>query len=159
MSPTSSIIRDAIEGERRWFYGGGLHVWKASAEETDGSLILFEDHLARGKTTPLHQHPDQDEVLYIIEGELLYRSDDAERRVGCGGTIVTPRGVPHALLVVSDTARLLCLQTPGSGEAFYRHASEPSAASDGPVDFAKIREAAGATGSTIVLGPPPFQKR
>lgn len=159
MSEQRSIIRDEGEGEHRWFYGGGLHVWKATAEDTNGSLFVFVDHLVQGKTTPLHQHPDGDEVLYVIEGEILYRSGDAERRVGRGATIVTPRSVPHALLVLSDAARLLCLQTPGSGEAFYRRASEPSSGSDGRVDFGRIRAAAEATGATVVLGPPPFQKR
>jgi quercetin dioxygenase-like cupin family protein len=154
----NSIIRAEAEGERRWFYGGGLHVWKATAEETNGALFLFEDHLVRGKTTPLHRHPDQDEVLYVIDGELLYSADGVERRVTRGATIVTPRGVPHAFLVVSDSAKLLCLQTPGSGEPFYRSASEPALGAEGPVDFSKIGEAARATGTTVVLGPPPFSK-
>jgi len=37
----------------------------------------------------------------------------------------TPRGVPHAFVVVSATARLLCLHTPGCCQAFYWDASEP----------------------------------
>jgi quercetin dioxygenase-like cupin family protein len=158
MSTANSIIRDEGEGERRWFYGGGLHVWKATAEDTNGSLILFEDQLARGKTTPLHHHPDQDEVVYVIDGEILYSSAGVERRVTRGATIVTPRGVPHAFLVLSESARLLLLQSPGSGQAFYRGASEPAGTSDGKVDFSKIRATAEATGTTVVLGPPPFQK-
>ena len=71
---------------------------------------------------------------------------------------MTPRGVPHAFLVVSESARLLVLQTPGNGQAFYRNASEPAGDESGLVDFAKIGEAAKATGTTVVLGPPPFRK-
>ena len=82
MSNSQSIIRDEGEGERRWFFGGGLHIWKARAAETGGSFCVLEDHLTRGKVTPWHQHPDHDELLYVIEGELLYKSGDSERRVG-----------------------------------------------------------------------------
>ena len=158
MNDAKPIIRDENEGERRWFYGGGLHLWKATAEDTNGSFFLFVDELVRGKTTPLHRHPDQDEMVYVIDGEILYSGGGVERRVGRGATIVTPRGIPHAFLVVSESARLLFLQTPASGQAFYREASEPAQAEDGPVDFSKIREAAAATGATVVMGPPPFQK-
>lgn len=153
------IVRADGEGERLWFHGGGVHTWKATAEETNGAFIVFEDSLVRGKTTPLHRHPEQDEMLYVIEGELLYRSaDGSERRVTRGGTIVTPRGAEHAFVVISESARLLCLQTPGSGQAFYRQASEPAGEGDGPVDFRKVAEAAKQTGATVILGPSPFAK-
>ena len=69
-----------------------------------------------------------------------------------------PRGVPHAFMVTSPQARMLCLQTPGTGEPFYRRASEPAIAGQPPVpmDFGRIAEAAQATGAIEVLGPPPF---
>lgn len=158
MSNSQTIIRDAGEGERRWFFGGGLHIWKARSAETGGAFFALEDVLTQGKVTPLHHHPDQDELLYVIEGELLYKSRDSERRVGQGATIVTPRGVPHAFMVLSESARVLSLQAPGDGEAFYLAASEPAGETAGRVDFAKIREAAESTGVTVVLGPPPFKK-
>jgi hypothetical protein len=68
--------------------------------------------------------------------------------------------VPHAFLVTSPTARVLCLQTPGSAEAFYRGASEPAGADTspaGPVDFDRVRESAERSGGMQLLGPPPFQ--
>ena len=42
-STPAPIIRSAADGERRWFYGGGVHTWKATAEETNGAFLLFED--------------------------------------------------------------------------------------------------------------------
>ena len=94
------------------------------AEDTGGAFFLFEDVMARGKSTPLHRHPEADETVYVLEGEILVNVDGKETRVGAGGMTFTPRGVPHAFLVVSDRARLLTLQTPGIGQAFYRDASE-----------------------------------
>lgn len=52
-----SLVRATDDGERRWFFGGGLHIWKATAEETGGAFLLFEDRMDHGKVTPLHLHP------------------------------------------------------------------------------------------------------
>jgi quercetin dioxygenase-like cupin family protein len=153
------IVRAAGEGERLWFYGGGLHIWKATAAETGGAFLLFEDVMSRGKTTPLHTHP-HDETLYILEGEILLHVDGEEQRVGAGGVAMAPRGVPHAFLVTSETARILFLETPGSSEAFYRGASEVATTDleiSAPVDFARVRASAERNGGIEILGPPPFK--
>jgi quercetin dioxygenase-like cupin family protein len=155
-----SIVRAAGEGEKLWFYGGGLHIWKATAAETGGAFLLFEDVMSRGKTTPLHTHPQADESLYVLDGEILVHIDGDEQRLGSGGVAVAPRGVPHAFLVTSETARILCLETPGSSEAFYRGASEPATADleiSAPVDFARVRASAERNGGIEILGPPPFK--
>jgi quercetin dioxygenase-like cupin family protein len=153
-----SIVRNAGEGERMWFLGGGIHTWKAFAEETGNSMIVFEDELERGKVTPMHLHADVDEAMYVIEGEILLNVDGTERTVRAGGFTFAPRGCAHAFVVTSDRARVLAIQTPGSGQAFYRDASQPANESgSGPVDFDRIREVAAETGATTILGPPPFE--
>ena len=151
------IIRAQGEGDKRSFLGGGTHTWKLLTEDTNGAFFLFEDTMVKGKTTPLHLHPEADETVYVLEGEILVNIDGEERQVGAGGMTFTPRGTPHAFVVLSDTCRLLTLQTPGVGQAFYRGASE-AATDDGPapVDFARVRAVALETGGMAVLGPPPF---
>ena len=61
--------------------------------------------------------------------------------------------------MLTDTARLLCLHTPGCCQAFYWDASEPTT-SDHPgtqtVDFAMVQASAKANGGIDILGPPPF---
>lgn len=152
-----AIVRNCDEGERRWFLGGGTHTWKALAEETDNSMLVFEDELERGKVTPMHLHEDADEALYVIEGEIVLNVEGQESVVGAGGFTFAPRGCAHAFVVTSDHARILCIQTPGSGQAFYRNASEPATESGtGPVDFDRLKEVAIETGATTIVGPPPF---
>lgn len=154
-----AIVRNDGEGDRMWFLGGGTHTWKATSEETGNSMIVFEDDLEQGKVTPMHFHADVDEALYVIEGEILLRgeSDHDERVLGAGGFAFAPRGCVHAFAVTSPRARLLCIQTPGSGQAFYRDASQPATESGtGPVDFNRLREIAVETGATTIVGPPPF---
>lgn len=102
---------------------------------------------------------DADEMLYVLDGEILVDFGGKRHTVGQGGVVVAPRGVDHAFLVTSETARLLLVVTPGSAESFYFEVSEPAAerhlGGDGPVDFGRIRESAQKTGVTEILGPPP----
>ena len=173
MSSTSTvpaaIIRAEGEGERRWFFGGGVHTWKVRAHESNGAFLLFEDSMTGGKATPLHTHPDSDETAVVLEGEILMHVDGANHHVGAGGVAVAPRGVPHAFLVLSATAKILFLHTPGCCEAFYWGASEPMPTEDadrtegaaggfaeGVVDFDRVRASAQAHGGIVLLGPPPF---
>lgn len=159
MSGATPIIRQDCEGERMWFAGGGTFTWKATAAETGGAFVLLEDSMERGKVTPLHSHPADDETLYVLEGELLAHFDGEEHRVGAGGVFVAPRGVPHAFMVTSETARVLVLQTPGTGESFYREAGEPIESGQDvtrPADWARLRAVAERSESIELLGPPPF---
>jgi len=157
MSGAGSIIRSTGDGEKRWFFGGGLHTWKATAEETNGAFLCFEDHMTEGKMTPFHTHPDADESFYVLEGEIVVHVDGKEHLIGPGGFAVALRGEPHAFMATSDT-RMLCWQTPGSCQEFFRHASEPTSdeSIDGPVDFARVQASAKEHGGVEILGPPPF---
>jgi quercetin dioxygenase-like cupin family protein len=160
MSTAGTIIRGEGEGKRLWFAGGGLWTMKATAEETDGAFILVENQMTEGKMTPLHTHPNQDETLIVLEGEILVYAEGSEYRVGPRGVAVALRGVPHAFMVTSESAIILALQTPGSGEAFYRDASEPASADTDPArtDFARLQAAAQRHPDIIeILGPPPFE--
>jgi quercetin dioxygenase-like cupin family protein len=156
-----SIVRAKEDGERRAFFGGGLHIWKATSEETGGAFLLFEDRLDHGKVTPLHIHPDSDETMIVLEGEILMHLDGVEHTVAAGGVAVAPRGVPHAFKVVGpDGTRLLCLHTPGCCQAFYWDASEPAHNGDetgGTVDMSRVQASAQKNGGIEILGPPPFR--
>ena len=37
MKTLKATVRDSGEGEQRWFYGGGVHTWKATAENPSKS--------------------------------------------------------------------------------------------------------------------------
>jgi quercetin dioxygenase-like cupin family protein len=160
MSTAGTIIRGEGEGEHLWFAGGGLWTMKATADETDGAFSLWEDRMVQGKTTPLHTHPNVDETIIVLEGEILVYAEGREHRVGPRGVAVALRGAPHAFMVTSESALILTLQTPGSGEAFYRDASEPATAETDPArtDFGLLRAAAERHPDIIeILGPPPFE--
>jgi quercetin dioxygenase-like cupin family protein len=159
----ATVIRNADEGENLWFAGGGVFTLKVSAEDTGGMFFLLEDHVVRGKTTPLHRHQNEDELIYVLDGEMIAHMGGNEQRVGKGGLVFFPRGIAHSFLVTSETAHLLVIQTPGTGERFYREASDPvtSATADAarPPDLTRLREAAARSQTVELLGPPPFTAR
>ena len=74
------------------------------AEETGGAFLLFEDAMDAGKVTPLHIHPDSDETLYVLEGEILMHIDGDEHALAAGGIAVVPRGRAARLHGASPTA-------------------------------------------------------
>lgn len=95
----------------------------------------------------------------MLEGEIIVHAGGTEHPVQEGDFALAPRGVAHAFMATTET-RLLCMQTPGTGQAFFRHASEPATSDriDGPVDFGRVQTAANEHGGVELLGPPPFAR-
>ena len=160
MPAATTVITQSGEGERMWFAGAGVFTFKVTASQSGGSLLLCENVMQRGKTTPLHLHPLEEETIYVLDGEMLVHIDGEEHVLGSGGCVMAPRGVPHALLVTSETARVLAILTPGAAESFYRDAGEPATSDDDvtrPPDLQRLRAAADRSPHIEILGPPPFQ--
>ena len=161
MSTRAAIVRKAGEGDAIWF-NSDLFTFKATSDETNQAFTLFEELSQQGKATPLHLHPAADETFCVIEGEVTVHADGTEYQVGAGGVASVPRGVPHAVMVTSTTARILTLVTPGYKELelFFREVGEPATAHvlspSAPLPLDRIRAAAARHGSVVVLGPPPF---
>ncbi len=159
MAKAVPIIRQQGEGEQLWFAGGGVWTMKASAAETAEALMLSEVRMEGGKVTPLHLHPTEDEGFYVLEGEVLVHLEGEEHRLGQGGVFIAPRGLPHAFMVTSATARLLAWQTPGTGEDFYRAVTEPVRSAEDisrPPDWQRLQTAAKRSPSIEIIGPAPF---
>jgi quercetin dioxygenase-like cupin family protein len=153
------IVRNAGEGDMQSFAGGGLHLWKLLAEESDGAFFLFEDTMVKDKTTPLHAHPEAHEMTYVVDGEIELQADGTRTRVHSGGMSFVPKGIAHAFIVTSAEARLLTIQTPGAvGQAVYRGASDPAGGeSPDRLDLDRLMACAADNPRGItLLGPPPF---
>ena len=153
------IVRNAGEGDKQLFSGGGLHIWKLLAEDTGGAFFLFEDTMVKDKMTPLHLHPEAHEITYVIDGEIELQVDGQRSRVRSGGMSFVPRGIAHAFIVVSAEARLIAIQSPGEpGQGFYRSASDPATDDTNDlVDLTRLQASATQNPRGItILGPPPF---
>jgi DNA-binding transcriptional MerR regulator/quercetin dioxygenase-like cupin family protein len=71
---------------------------KLSAEDTDGAVCIFEF------TTgwPCHLHHEQDEWVYVVDGDLDFVVGEKRFRAGAGESIFIPRKVAHVWAPVGD---------------------------------------------------------
>ncbi|MDX6597165.1 MAG: hypothetical protein QOE87_1052 [Gaiellales bacterium] len=157
-SPAPSLQSAApLEGDAIWF-NGALQNIKVPGEWSGDAFSLVEVASTQGRATGLHTDPSH-ETFYVLEGELLFHVDGQELPAAAGQTVAIRRGVPHAFLVVSETARFLVINTPGGHDRFFRAGGEPAASRDfasaPEPDHARTMAAAQAHGVAF-LGPPPF---
>jgi quercetin dioxygenase-like cupin family protein len=69
-----------------------------------------------GIAPPLHLHEAHAEAFYILEGELTFRLEDREHRVGPESWVYVPPEVVHTFAVTGDErARFLDIHVPISG--------------------------------------------
>jgi mannose-6-phosphate isomerase-like protein (cupin superfamily) len=122
-------------------FGDAQILVRASGESTAGALSLFEE-LPPMVDTPRHVHSHEDELFYVLEGEHVIELGDEERRVGPGGTVFAPRGIPHAQRrVVPGQGRLLVMTVPGGFDGFFRElAAAHAAGALGPDAYAAASE-------------------
>lgn len=83
---------------------GRVH-WAVRAGSPDGAeltigLAVFD----AGKSNVEHVHPNCDEVVYILAGEVEHTLGEQSTRLGAGDLIVVPRGAPHRLINTSGAA-------------------------------------------------------
>jgi hypothetical protein len=57
------------EGEARWWFAS-LAVIKATAVDTGGQMTIIEITEPPGSQAPLHVHHREDEIFWILEGDL-----------------------------------------------------------------------------------------
>ena len=65
-----------------------------------------------------NEHSREDELVYVVQGQLVARVGDARVEVGPGAYAALPRGLPHTIEVVGDQATLLVSFVPGGLERF-----------------------------------------
>ena len=149
------VVRRAGEGDKQWFFGGGVWTWKVGGADSAGGLSVVEVQMDGGKRTPLHTHPIA-ESLWVLEGRLRYRIDNDDVELGVGDFVMVPAGIPHAFMVLSASSRVIGMQPSDACEAFYLGASEPLEGSARVTDFDRIARSGELNGGITILGPPPF---
>ena len=116
---------------------------------TGNRLALLEIHESAGCGTARHVHEYEDEVVYVLEGELTFHLGKEVHRVGPGACLVLPRGIEHSYLVESGRARLLLAVTPAGLEGFLEDVARTDR-----VDVERLITVAARYGITIT-GPAP----
>jgi oxalate decarboxylase/phosphoglucose isomerase-like protein (cupin superfamily) len=97
----------------------GAIKWFVTPELTEGAGITFgEVVLQPGRGHDRHNHPESEEILYVLSGEGEQMLDDREPfDVKPGDTIYVPTGVFHSTRNTGwEPMRLLALYNPGGPE-------------------------------------------
>lgn len=94
---------------------------KVSGKDTNGGLAIFEQtSISKGRGTPIHIHPYQDEVFYVIDGAYYFMVGSEKYHLGPGDSIFLPRNVPHAWTQISDQGKMtVTFQPAGKMEEFF----------------------------------------
>ena len=89
---------------------------KVSAKDTEGAMSVFE--LTGG--WPRHSHSDQDEWVYIVDGQFEFIVGQKCFRAGVGESVFLPRKVSHVWSPVGHGKVINVYQPAGKMEDFFR---------------------------------------
>jgi quercetin dioxygenase-like cupin family protein len=99
--------------------GASVHVLVSGAD-TKGRLAVIEIRERRGGEPLRHLHHWEDEIVYVLEGEVTFALNDEHLPRSTGSCVVLPAGHEHAYAIASEEARLLVITVPAGLEDLYR---------------------------------------
>ena len=113
-------------GEALWWFDG-LATLKVTGEQSGGLFSLIEMLYPASAVVPRHVHHREDELFYLIDGELEMRVGERTIHAKAGTTIFAPREIPHGFQVGPHRpVHYLILYTLAGFEGFIRDTSKPA---------------------------------
>ena len=151
------------DGGTHHFFLNHLATVKVGAGGSDSGLALVEFVAPRGFGPPLHVHIEEDELMYVLDGEIRIDLGSGDSTVASAGAVVTlPHGIPHVWQVLSEEARFLTVNAGRrNGPSFDRFVAalgtptDPCALPDPiEIDPGHVAQVCAQHGIEV-LGPPP----
>lgn len=107
------IVRDSFD----WGQAG----WMSRPELTGSSAICVMDvTINPGGGHAFHQHPDQEELIWVREGRVEQWLEQEKRELEAGEAVYIPKGVVHASYTIGDTAaKISVILSPTAGAGGY----------------------------------------
>jgi quercetin dioxygenase-like cupin family protein len=87
------------------------------------SVLEIESALQHGP--PPHVHHNEDETIYVLDGEMKVHKGDQVQTLAKGELIFLPRGIPHWYQVLSPVSRHLVTISPGGFKSLFREIGTP----------------------------------
>ena len=109
-------------------------VHKVRSPTTDGRMVVIEHTLPPERlAAPLHRHSREDEISYVLAGQMGALLGDTVIQARAGSYVVKPRGEWHTYWNAGSTElRLMELIVPGGFEACIERLGEAMAARTSP---------------------------
>lgn len=159
MSDMKPFLATPEQGRAIW-HMGALMQFRATSADTNNQFWLAEQTSNLGYASPIHVHSREDELFYVLDGELSIEIGDQMYRPTPGSTVFAPRNIPHSYKVESARARWLVLGTPGGFDGWFFDTGKPAQSLEVPEfnpadfpDFGDVIASVQAYGGQV-LGPP-----
>jgi quercetin dioxygenase-like cupin family protein len=111
--PTGGAFRLAADAPFRPFGFGALRIICDVASVGATRLLMLEGEFAPGQGDPFHFHPEQEEIIHVLEGRVEQWLGRERRILGPGDATFVPPGVIHGAWNAGETpARLLAIFGP-----------------------------------------------
>src|SRR5215467_14472551 len=110
---------------KRYYFDVGLGSVCLSGIDTGGAYCLLEVSLAPGMAVPRHTHTREDEVYFVLAGDLEVTVETFVLRPG--DTLLAPRDIPHELRNSGNTTNhYLLVFSPSGFEEFIMATAVPA---------------------------------
>jgi quercetin dioxygenase-like cupin family protein len=141
MTNNNITVKHPDEGELLTIAGGKYRIL-ISGEETGDRYAVIEMSVPPGGGPTPHAHPEMQEMFYVVEGEIEFRTESGKTRAGSGGFInIALDGGVHAFKNISDQpAKLLCTVIPAGLDKMFKEVSLASGPEDIKAIVAKYRQ-------------------
>ena len=109
----------ALKAGEGWTYNYGIDFTVKAGELAGGPRLAFVELTTRaGEEPPDHTHGTEDEIFYVLNGDLSVRCGDEAFEVAEGGFIFLPRGIEHGYRIRSKSdVHLLVITSPADEHA------------------------------------------
>ena len=132
LSPLKAFRRMKSLETSTW-YMSNLTTYLVEEEDSNGDFSLIEAVMEPGNEPPPHVQSREDEMYYILEGEVDVYVGEEAFKVQTGECVFLPKLKPHAFVIRSSRIRLLLIITPGGLEEAFRSTASPAQSLDLPV--------------------------
>jgi mannose-6-phosphate isomerase-like protein (cupin superfamily) len=119
--------------------------------DTENETVGIVEHTLQPNSlgAPMHKHTREDEISYVLEGELSVIQDGKIQKAGPGQFIVKPREIFHTFWNArQQTLRFIEIITPGEFQYYFAEMAQYLRPGQSP-QMEKIRETAGKYGLIV----------
>jgi quercetin dioxygenase-like cupin family protein len=99
MSMGSTVVKENERAFRSVEWGKTKNIFGPENVGAQHLKISITEYGA-GTAHNFHRHPDQEEVIYILDGEGITRTDAGDQKIGPKSFVFIPVGTDHATLNV-----------------------------------------------------------
>ncbi|MBI4604483.1 MAG: cupin domain-containing protein [Planctomycetes bacterium] len=100
----------------------GFFRWISRPSTTGAkSLVVCGVHVYPGKGHNFHRHPEQEEVIHVLDGEMEQWVGREKRVLGPGDSVFIPRDAVHASFTIGKrTLKVVAILGPCAGPEGYQ---------------------------------------